>query len=253
MATILDIFTASPYSSQRFELMRKMVVKGDDKGHISLWDHLMDIRYEKYVPKYVSRIFHYVVEGPPSDLNMLALHFLYFLMLAYEPYCQRIVLKELEAKGDVKRAEFFTKTFLLELQLYYEILFIYPYTRSNVVEIIRIVIAKIKTSWRTQSPYNFIVTRNAERELMERDKAAIEKVRMERAKKKNRKPDFEQLSSKKQKREKKKKKKKIGNVTLDIEDAVMMTTLRATDINADAEREKRRRKRNRNMGTRSND
>lgn len=179
MTSILDLFCTLEYEEQRFDLLRKVAVTGDER-HRSLWDRLLLVRYENYMPKSVSRMFHYAVDGPRSDLNLLVVHFLYFLMLGHEPYCQIIVMNELKEAGDLKRAEFFNCTFLPEIQLYYEIMFGWPYTTETLVDIVHVLIARLKSSWRMQSAYNFVVTRDEEKRRMQKDKEKIETLRSQR-------------------------------------------------------------------------
>ncbi len=179
MATILDVFTELSFDDQDFEFMKKMVLTGEP-GWKSLWQRLHDTRYEDYMPRYVSRVFNYVLAGGPSDLSMLCLHLIYFLMLAKEPFCQRIVVQELRKAGDHERADFFCKVYVCELNLYFEILFVNPYMTESVVSIARKIVALLKSSWKMQSAYNYMVTRNAQCELMKHDKELIDKARAER-------------------------------------------------------------------------
>lgn len=183
MPTILDVFCEPGYRLQRFELMRRQVYAGDEEGNPSLWDMILENRYSKYMPKPVSRRIEYSIHGPRSDLNMLFLHFWYFLMLGHEPSCQRIVVEELKEDGDYKRAEFFSTVFILEIQLYYDILFSF-YTHDTIASMTKVMITKLKVSWQMQSPHNFIVTQQEERVRIEHDRQNLMRIREERSKKK---------------------------------------------------------------------
>lgn len=184
MATILDIFCKPSIAEQRMELMKNMVFRGDSKGNISLWERLLDVRFENYMPKFVSRLIEYAIYGPKTEMNMIALHYYYFVMLGHEPLCQRIVINELLEAGDEARAEFFRNVFILEIQLYFDILFLFPFTSETIVMAIKVLMVKLKVSWNTQSPHNFIITRDEERILTERDRENLIRIRDERNKKK---------------------------------------------------------------------
>ncbi len=82
---------------------------------------------------------------------------------------------ELAKAQDFKRLDFFRNVFRLELQLYFNIVFLHYYDEDTIAIVIHVLISKLKGSWLMQSARNYTITREIESAIIKRDHAIIEK------------------------------------------------------------------------------
>lgn len=186
------------YTDADVRLMQDIVLS-DRHARPGFWEKILEHRYEKCMPRYVSRLFTFAVRGEHASSDLVYTHALFYAMVAYEPSVQNVIVKQLERARQFERLTFFRKVFVRQAKQYLDIMYNHPYTPDNTKCLLVIVVAELRVAWYTQSDYKYKLTREAEKQAIKDDieqnkanKLAQAQMKQKTGRKKRRKPHAEE-------------------------------------------------------------
>ena len=166
---LIDLFARTRYSDEDVDKLRSVVMRCKKSQKFGCWDKIMVLKYEKCMPKHTSEQFRFAVYDDRASQNLVYMHLLFFVMMAYEPCVQTIIVRQLKRVDDVDRLNFFQNVFIQQARLYIDLLFVYSYTEENAKYVLTIITTELRSSWALQLDWKYVLTRDAEKRSIQRD------------------------------------------------------------------------------------
>lgn len=171
---LIDLFCRPRYTKEQIQELRRVIMHHSAgsalvPGEKGCWDKIMEYRYEPFMPKYITRLFHYVIYNERASSDLVYMHVLFFVMIAHEYCIQRVIIKQLERSENYDRLSFFQNVFIQQARLYIQLLFEYPYTEENSKYALTIVASELRVAWSLQLDIKYKLTRDTEKLTIQRD------------------------------------------------------------------------------------